>query len=335
MPVEDPTKVKNFRTVDPDIVDVFGLYPVASWTSDGGSTLAFPVTNIVESGGNRLVIRERPFRDGAKLDDTGSSPIEWSMTALFENTISESTSGEPDLKQINGALLYPNVLNDLIDSFRVHETGDLVVPTRGKVRARCQSYQRTEGAEDRDCATLQLVFVEDNEDNVDAQSFTAPSASGSAGYVADETEFSEQSEGMWDFSMQDLNNLARELQGLANAPGQYAQDLEQQANTVMSNVDKVTTAFTQAGVDGRDTLTGAESTVVQRQLQAMKEMAGKARQAAKSGAAAIITKKYDRQLNIFQIATMEGQNAQKLIEINPQLGNLLAIPKNTPVRMFG
>ena len=332
MPVDDPTLVKNFRAAEPE-EETFSLYPVGQFTADGGSALAFPVISIRETGGNRIIVRERPFRDGAKLDDTGSSPKEWSLTAYFNNTLSESNAAEPDIQVTNGMPLYPDVLNALIESFDVHLTGDLVVPTRGVVRARCQTYTRSENATERDTATLEMTFIEDNEDNVDSQSFTAPST-GSASLIAEEAEFDEQSEGMWDFDIQDLNMMMGQLEGMANAPGEYMQDLENQANTVMNNVDRVEEMFSQAGTDGRDLLLGPGGNKALRDLQLQKEIAGKSKQSAKKGEKSLVTKTYKQQLSIYQIATMENQDAQKLVKNNPQIGNLLAIPKNTPVRMF-
>ena len=334
MPIEDTSLRKNFRTVDPGIEEIFQQYPVAQWTADGGEPIAFPVVRIQESGGNRIVVRERPFRDGAKLDDTGTSPTEWSMTVLFENTLSESSNAEPDLSAINGVPLYPDVLNALIESFRTHETGDLVVPTRGAVRARCQSYSRSENATERDCATLEVTFLEDNEDNVDAQSFTAPSAAGSAGYIAAQTEFDEQSEGMFDLDIQDLNMAMAQLDGFVNAPGEYMQDLENGANTVMNNVDRAIELFSQPGIDGRDILLGPGGNKIERDLQKQKELAGQAKQSAVKGQQALITKKYEQAYSVYEIASLENKDAEELIGNNPQLPNLLVIPKNTPVRMY-
>ncbi|MEA3225137.1 MAG: DNA circularization N-terminal domain-containing protein [Planctomycetota bacterium] len=335
MPIEDTSKFKNFREVPAAEPETFEQYPVGQWTPDGGEAIAFPVLRITETGGNRIVVQDRAYRDGAKLDDTGSVAISWSITALFERSLSESNHAEPDLSTVNaGAALYPDVLNALIDSFRIHETGDLVVPTRGIVRARLQGYVRNESFDQRDCAALDLTFIEDNEDNVGAQMFTAPSAAGSAGLLAEQTTFSEQSSGMWGGSIQDLNEMTSQIEGLANAPGEYAQDLEQMHKTVMNNVDRVIAAHTDAATEGRNTLSGAESTKVQRDLQMIKEVAGQSSQDARQGQKALVTKKYNSQMSIFQVATIENQDAQTLIENNPQIPDHLAIPKNTPVRMY-
>jgi len=105
-------------------LEEFEQYSVASWTVNN-RTLAFPAKVINDNGGNRIVQRERPFRDGAKLDDTGSRATVWAFEVLFENSIEESGL------EINAMPLYPDVINAIIESFKTHETGDLVVPTVG------------------------------------------------------------------------------------------------------------------------------------------------------------------------------------------------------------
>src|SRR5262245_15019791 len=107
--------------------ETFEDYEVCSWkVGQRSGTLKFPVSSIQESGGNRIVERNRPYRNGAKLDDVGSNATKWTIEAVFENSIME---GEKGLDQ--NVLLYPNVLNAVLDSFRIHGTGDLVIPTRG------------------------------------------------------------------------------------------------------------------------------------------------------------------------------------------------------------
>jgi hypothetical protein len=117
MVFEPDRKVDDTRRATTPLDDVFEGYPVGSWTAENAATIAFPVEDIGESGGNRIIERERPYRDGAKLDDTGRKATQFTMVCKFENTITE-----PGL-EINGLKnLYPDVLNDLIASFGIHKT---------------------------------------------------------------------------------------------------------------------------------------------------------------------------------------------------------------------
>lgn len=319
MTIEDKTLVKNFRSA-PAEKKIFLTYPPAKWTPDGFGGIEFYVLDIDESGGNRLAPRERPYRDGAKVDDIGSKAIVWQFVAIFNNTIEEG--------------LYPDRLNELIEWTGKHVTGDLIVPTRGLVRAKAEGYSRKEIASELDQAILTLSFIEDNEDGVGAQNFTSPSAAGSTDNVADETIFDSQSEGMWNGSIQNLKQFSSQLQGLANAPGQYAQDLETAHNTMVGEVENIINTFSDITEDGRSTLLNPSSTKAQRDLELLKELAGQSRQDARQGQKKIITKKYIVEMNILQIATLEDQQVEDLIKINGQIENLLSIPPNTPVRMY-
>jgi len=195
------------------VSDVQERFPVASFTVRG-EWVIFPIEDDSLQGGNRIVEHARPYRDGAKLDDTGSQPRRWTLNAVFNNTIEEpGVPTEP--------ALYPDVMNRVIELFTQHETGDLFVPVDGKVRARAQAYQRTHSREEVDTGRLVLTFVEDNEDNVDAASFSRPSVYGSALRLAEVTQFTAEQEGVWSGDLQDLLEFCAELEGLMRAPGEY------------------------------------------------------------------------------------------------------------------
>jgi len=195
------------------LMNVQERFPVASFTV-GSEWVDFPIEDDSLSGGNRIVEHARPYRDGAKLDDTGSQPRRWTLNAIFNNTIREP--GIPE-----DPALYPDVMNKVIEFFNRHETGDLSVPVDGKVRARAHSYQRSHSRDEVDTGRLVLTFIEDNEDNVDAASFSRPSVYGSAVRLAEITHFTAEQEGVWSGDLQDLLEFCAELEGLMRAPGEY------------------------------------------------------------------------------------------------------------------
>ena len=318
--------------------------PVASWTADGRVQLAFPVTNITETGGNRIVERERPFRDGAKLDDTGNKAKRWSMTAIFNNSLEDqsvegdgetSELGEPGIKAINGdRALYPEVLNLMIDSFDVHNTGDLVVPTRGKVRARLESYTRREATSEYNTAIVDLVFVQDNEDDVTGSSFSAPTANSNATMLSETTSFSADSNGMDSASLQDLKEFLNNLEGLANYPGDIMNDLQQQANIINGAHKRVIDTFSKRNREGRDILLDPESSVTQRKIEKSKELAMKSTFAPRRGRPPLQSLVFNKQQSIFSIAAILGQSAEDLMEANSgNIENMLAIPPGTIVKV--
>jgi prophage DNA circulation protein len=302
----------------------FEKLPIASWKV-GGVSVRFPVVTIGETGGNRLVPREFPYREGAKYDDTGAKPKTWTMQAVFNNSVLEPGMGQTEA-------LYPTVLNKLLATFDKHETGDLVVPTRGRVRARAQDYTRNEMAERRDEAIVDLVFVEDNEERTGAQTFEAPSANASASRLAETTVFSAQSDGVWDTSIQDLFAFAAELEAVANFPGDTVGDVDQSAGQMIAAANRVGDAFTNAA-EGNDVLNDPDSSQTQRKLQQSKDIAGRARAQARGGLPPVVTRLADSDTTLFAIAADLGQEADQVIALNRDL-DPLDVPEGTVVRVF-
>jgi prophage DNA circulation protein len=313
---------------DPDVEVHRDLYSVASWKVGTSAIMAFPVRNITETGGNRLVERERPYRDGAKLDDTGSKAKRWTMEILFENTIDE-----PGL-EINEFDLYPDILDSLIDSFDNHETGDLVVPTRGTVRARADNYTRTETTDPRDAAILTVTFVQDNEDNVDAASFAIISANSNAKRLGEETTFDAQTDEMWDDGLVSVREFTDQLENATNQPGDVADDVDNSASRVVSGAQTTERAFSFREKEGRNALTNPESSKTARKLNLSKDVAYRAKQESREGRPEMIKVVSSRHQSIFSIAVFFKQPVTELIAINPKIENLFYIPKGVEVNVL-
>lgn len=305
----------------------FEKLQVGSWAVRGYS-LKLAVVTVRESGGNRLVKRERPYRDGAKLDDTGSTAREWSVTVLFENSVEE-----PGLDN-GGLALYPDVLNAMLQSFSVHETGDLVLPTTPKVRARASSYERIEEPELQDGAVVTFCFTEDNEDSIGASSFKQPTASGNARRLAESTTFDAESIDVSHFSVSDLEESVSELEGLVNAPFDYAQDVEDQARRVSQLAVRVVQLFSIPGQRGRDALSGPEGHRTSRKIVREQDMAARAAHEARRGRPVIVRYKVLRDTSLFHVSAYLRQPYADLLAVNPQLEDPGYIPRGAEVRVF-
>jgi hypothetical protein len=318
----------NVRLADGAPDPIFEQYEIASWQPDGGQRVFFPVTRITETGGNRIIERERPYRDGAKLDDTGGRAKKWDMEALFFNSIDEE-----GLEQ-NGEPLYPNMLNWLIEEgFGVHATGNLIVPTRGEVRARADSYSRSETFDERDGGIVQLTFIADNEDSVDARSLGMPTVAATAVQLAQTTEFSAQQAGAWDASFQDLVHFAAELEGLANAPREYAQELHDKARMVQAAHERILNSFSSYTVGGRGVLLDPAGNRTERKLIMIADRAGQSRNAARGGKPSTVAVVFEHDQSLASIAAMVGLDYEDLLYDNPQLQNPGHIPRGTPVNI--
>lgn len=291
---------------------IFEQFPAASWKVGQKPQLFFPVESIQEEGGNRIVERERPYRDGAKLDDTGSKARRWSVEVLFDNSIDETTTAN------GGALLYPEILNEFIRSFDEHEVGDLVLPTVGKIRARAQSYSRKEVQDaERDAGRLTLKFIEDNEDSVGARSFEPPTVKASARILAEQATFSAQADGVWDGTMADLNEFGDNLEAIASFPTDTVQDIDAQAGIVVAATNRVLHAFTneRPTEKARKQLTDPDSSVTQRKLLTLKDTSAKAKQdLTVEGITRIVVQDT---CDLFAIAVSLGTTVEELIRMNP------------------
>lgn len=306
----------------------FEQYPPAQFTV-AGFTLSFPVLRITESGGNRIVERERPYRDGAKLDDVGSTAKRWTLEALFENTILEKDQSALN----NGEALYPTVLNQLLVNFDIHETGDLVVPTIGTQRVRAESYVRTESADERDQATVTFVFVADNEDGVDFRSISAPTASANARRLANDNELDTQSVGAWDGSLQDLDTATRELEDLVNGPGEVAQDVDATALRIQGNARRAKNTFSEAGKPGRDLFLDPQNSRGPRDLVKQQDMAAREANKSRRGRPQLLIVVFREPTDIFSVAAFVGQDPADLLAVNPDIDPFF-IPALTGVKLF-
>lgn len=324
-------KRKDYREAPDTGPEVFEQYPVASW-SIGGQKIAFPVTRISETGGNRLAARKRPYRHGAKYDDIGADEHGWTLTIKFANDIDE-----PGLTEVNGdQALYPDVLNALLETFDLYhdEPGDLALPTRGPVRARLQSYNRDEEDTERDCAAVSLVFVEDNEDNVDAASFNLPSVKANSRRVAEEIAESSQEDGAWDGSISDLVEAAAQIEGLINAPQEYKRDLEAQSKVVLGAIRRVNAAFMQQNKEGRDLFLHPRTASTQMKLLQLEDMVGREMAEARRGRPQLVMVTYKSDRSLMSIAAELGQYYTDLLEVNTQLEDPMHIPAGEIVRVF-
>lgn len=288
---------------------VFEQYPVASWKVGSLPALKFPVSKISESGGNRIVKRERPYRDGAKLDDTGSNAKQWTLTVVFDNGVDEEGLDE-------SKPLYPDVLNELIASFDTHEAGDLVIPTRGRVRARAESYQRDETESERDEGVVSFTFTEDNEDNVGSNAFEPMSINASANRLTEQTVFSATSEGAWGTSLADLNEFAGELEALANYPGDTVANIDSQVSIVIGAANRVGRAFTRESEENRNMLNDPQMSLTQRKLEETKDMAARARAEAYKGRPRLVPYFVTGDTDLFAIAALLNMAAEDIIELN-------------------
>lgn len=309
---------------------IFDKYQLASFTLKNGQKIGFPVHKIRQDGANRVIERERPYRAGAKLDNTGSKAVTFTFECVFHNSIQE-----PGLATFNNQLsLYPEALNELIKIFDDGQTGDLIVPTIGRVRAKALDYQRIEDAEHPDGATLMLVFKVDNEDSVDARSLKAPTFNAQGARMTAKATFDTESVAVSGNGMASLRTAASQLEAAINAPGDALDDIRIQANAVRHSIEQVKDAFVDRSKEGRDLLTDPTSNDAVRALADLADTTARVSSAARGGRPPLISVVATRPTSLQEVAIVFGQSFSDLLAINSQIPNSLFLPINTIIKIL-
>jgi DNA circularisation protein N-terminus len=314
---------------------IFEGFVLGTWEVTGFS-IPLPVSRIEEEGGNRLVERERPNRDGAKIDDTGSKAKRWVLTLDYLNG-----STEPDFPED----AYPDIVNQLMQSVDVHECGDLTLPHIGKRRCRAHSYRRVEASDERDYALLSVTFVEDNEDGTTASSFQSPSARSVCRTLTEQTtlDCDDAAVDTGTSLGEALNDIAAAVETVMDAPGDFVGQIE----TVGKQFEAAAGRIEDAGSNAVATFSPPASSSAQpaplddpgnsRALRGLRRLRDLGRRAAAERLSAmprILVLTFAVERSLLDVAAELGQDLGKLIAINAQLENLLAIPPRTPVRVF-
>lgn len=310
--------------------NVFSEYPIAQWKVGERASVSFPTTSIVESGGKRLPRHERPYRDGWKLDDTGLRGRTWKVTAIFSNRVLEP--GMP----LNGVAPYPFAVRALLESFEERVTGDLTLPTVGKVRARLETYERTESSETRDFATVELTFIEDNEEALDRATFRPPTVRATIVKLAETTQFSARSAGAWDRDTLTLLEAAGRLEEMMLAPGRAITDVRAQGESMVRMARRISAAqeslATAVGGDFNDPRGSASH----RQLRTMEDRVA----LAESEKASTLppTKSFTidvERCSIFDIAARFKQDPEQLLDLNMgRISDPFDLQRDDVIRVF-
>lgn len=299
----------------------------ASYQVEGEIELKFMVISQAESGGNRVPKRERVNRNGRKLDFTGTRGDDFAITAIFNNNLTEPGIG--DYPQ-----MWPDRLDRLIRAFKTGKTGTLHLPWRRNIRCKPEGWTRKANAGDeRDGETLDVTFLEDNEDTVDEASTTSVSVQASVLRKAAEAVFDLEQEGGWDGSFEDFTQLAADLEGTLNAPGEFLSDVAHKVRRVRRAAESIRESLS-SRAEGRRQMLGPEGAKAERKLVELLDLLGLAEAELSARLPQIVTRTFPTDRSIYSIAAELGQSARDLISINGEIEDLNFIPAGTPVRVF-
>jgi hypothetical protein len=300
--------------------------PIGLWTVEMDE-VRFIATSVEETGGNRIVRRERPYRDGAKLDDTGSKPRSWRVETVWNNTFEE------DGVQA-GIVWWRDELERFLVSARAHETGDLQLATVGRVRARLEDYSYKEANEYPDTAWVSVLFVEDNEDSVDGTALGVFRPRAAMQAAADQTVFSLELFGSFSQFVEDLENACTALEEAIAWPGEMVQDVDQKAARVVRCVEGIERQFFRTADFGTERLSDPESWAAWRQMRLTADLAARAIEDKSSGVGKVVSIVLDTAMSIFDAAAKYAQDPQQLMDLNSDVEDFLLVPIGTTLRIF-
>lgn len=312
------------------MANVYPQLSIASWQVGDAARIRFPLLDLTDLKQNRVVAHERPYREGAKLDDTGAKVREFTMRAQFANAIRE-----PGLEN-NPSPLFPEMLRLLQESFDNHETGRLEVPTLGVVYCKAVSCRRHDSPENPDGPMVDLVFHEDNEDGFDRAKLDPPTVKGSIPRLAQQTVFSAQASGAWDDNLASLTQTVNSLESALNAPGRATNEVAGQARRNRRAQKRLVKIQQQVATAHDRPFTQPAGSQTERQLLTLRDrQAEAAGERARSLPTTMAFTVDVNETNIFEIAARFNSDVVELLDLNDALiPNPFLLRRGQVIRVF-
>lgn len=302
--------------------------PAISWQPDGGDVITFTASHIDEAFENRTVKRERPYREGAKLDDTGRGPITWSITSdMFDGLVEDGVD----------AAQFTSIEPKLFLACQTGKTGFLTLPTRGIVRAKVQSWSRGDDTSERDVAAVRITWTEDNEDDVDFYAFYEFSARSTAQSFANIAVEDLGALGISDADTQVIVTSAKKLEEAAKSPGTNLQEVEAQARKLSALCAKVEGYYTSGppGVDSITNLLGVpDAYSALRNLRNLRDTAQRAIYEQVSAKPKVKVVRFDLPMSVITVALETSNTFEDVLSLNKNLLDLFVILPRTPIKVY-
>lgn len=307
--------------------DFFAQFGPARWTApDGRRTYKLAASSVSKTHERRVIMRRRPYLDGAPLDDTGAEPRAYELALLFAN--GHGVPGVPDPA-------YPDYHAEVDAALEAEGTSTLYVPGKGEKRVRVKRTSTMQIPTERDCEVITISVVEDREDErATADSFVLPSAKSALPVVARRFLDDASSLGMGSDLLSAIERGVNAITAAANAPFDSAADLQQRVEAFLASCDRCEAALTRGpkmfGAPAAAPFLSPEAASVRASLQFLRDAAhGQVR--AAFGAGSVQTRRFGQTLSIFEIAARLGQDPADLVRLNAKLPSVAHIPAGTPV----
>jgi len=308
---------------------------LANVQPDGEDFVNFNVVSRTKKGGNRLPERTRAYRDGSKSDHTGNMADTFDVQAIFHESVRDPE--DP------GGPMWPDRCDAFEAALKSRRVLTLNLPWERNIRCRAVDWERTAVPIDlRDGEMFHVTFRYDNEDAL-GQSVATVSVRAAIRQKVQEAVFDLEREGMstplipatfdgptLDETIDDIHRFAKDLDDALGAPEDAGSDVENKAKRLSAACKRVRETFT-SRTPGRDKGNDPSGERSQRKLREAEELANHAAAGAVASRPRKERKRYDTQRDIYSIAAEENQNPERLIAINKQIEDLMAIPPRTIV----
>jgi len=285
-------------------------YAVGSWKVGDGNRIYFPVLENNDQIANRIVEHERPGRPGAKLQSTGAKARRWTLRVIFATHINEPGAD-------NDRPLFPDVYRQLQASFESEETGDLIIPGLGLVRAKASSMGSLETYAEDDTARCDCSWIADNEESLDRALILPPTVRATGRQQAEQTVFSAEAATLHDSDVRDLSDFAAELEGALQEPGRSINKVETLARRNRRAVSRIIAAGNQTAADVSGPLSLPRGSATERHLVILRDRQAAAGAERSSSLPRTIRFVIDvDQCSVFDVATRHDQDAEDLLDLN-------------------
>lgn len=317
------------------MADVLQDLQACSWRG-----ISFPITNIQEMGSQDAPVHKKADRDGARVETTGLNPFQYSVNAIFINSVARG-------KNEKWQNLFPDTFLRLKDAWKDRSSGILIHPIFGEILCKPISWSVNINSDQRGGVFVDMVFMETTEENA-IQAKPSPIASAKAAALdldnalglmvpPPETFFPEGSTSLTDF----VNSLTSVVDQASLVKQQAIAKIDQvvhNLNKISEKIDVATNIVTTNPVTQVQTDLGRIGNgIVKVQQSATKLTLSlldiRATFLSQNKTISVFTT--TSKTTLFFLAVKLENSIKDLLDLNPSLANSLIIDRNVNVSYYG
>lgn len=316
------------------MTDVLQDLQACSWRG-----ISFPITMIQEQGMQDAPIHKKADRDGARVETTGLSPFQYSINAVFINSVARG-------KNEKWQNLFPETFLKVKDAWKDRSSGILIHPLFGEILCKPITWNVSVNADQRGGVFVDMTFMETTEDSAIQPKPSALAAAKAAALDLDDalglmfpppqTFFPEGFTSLTDFvnsltSVVDQASLIRQqaiarIDRVVHNLNKISEKIDVATNIVTT--DPVTQIQTDLGRIGNGIVKVQQSATKLR--LALLEMKASILSQNKG----ISTFTTNSKTTLFLLASKLGNSIKDLLDLNPYLASSIVIDRNVNIAYY-